>query len=147
MFSRSQLVTFFLTISGGCLRVTPLSLMECLCSAPRICHKSQLISPHKCHSSLILPHQAIMPSSIMHCAPPGSYEKQKNAKIKFKPSLHEDKSSCQAHPGVILSGPAGVNLNPQSFTLIVVIYLSTLGLRQRVSSACAPSQQTFIQKK
>lgn len=51
------------------LRVTPLSLMECLCSAPRTCHKSQLISPHKCHSSLILPHQAIMPSSIMHCAP------------------------------------------------------------------------------
>ena len=69
-------------LSGGCRRVTPLSLMECLCSAPRICHKSQLISPHKCHSSLILPHQAIMPSSIMHCAP-GSYEKQENAKIKL----------------------------------------------------------------
>ena len=67
--------------------------------------------------------------------------------VLFIKPTQEDKSSCQAHPGVILSGPAGVNLNPQSFTLIVVIYLSTLGLRQRVSSACAPSQQTFIQKK
>ena len=54
MFLRSQLVTSP-RISGGCLHMTPLSLMECLCSAPRTCHKSQLISPHKCHSSLICP--------------------------------------------------------------------------------------------
>ena len=106
MFSRSQVVTS-LRISGGCLRMTPLSLMECLCSAPRTCHKSQLISPHKCHSSLILPHQAIMASSIMHCTNRdyirNCTKKRQNKGFSLLIS-QKVKTSCQAHLAVVLSG-------------------------------------------
>ena len=128
MFSRSQLVTFFLTISGGCLRVTPLSLMECLCSAPRICHKSQLISPHKCHSSLPRPssHHAVIHYALCSeiISETRSHKKLDRLFIKPQSRVMSSSSCC-------FSRWSRVNLNPQSFTLIVVINLNTLALRLR----------------